>query len=1049
MSNHNSCNKCHKQKCACIKIPEVCYSDGCDPKMDAACVFYKINGGVSYLQNFFGVGTKTSLEEILEKAEHKLGNAFTIQLTSCAAAMFNIATPEVDYKVYLAKLTEYLCNKSDQYVRVSPTDTLPGYLNDKVIVGECIRKVIIRDSNGVEQVKIELDFDCIQSKNSGSTCIEVDCCGSGGTPPISPSLQIATNTPTVCGSNVATLTVTSVSPCSNVDWFRNNVYVGSTTGSTYQVNQSGNYFAICKSASGANISLSQLITITHTGNCSCVDTIWTDTGVYRCVDNVSKKEQVSNCGTFRDVNGGSACDTCIPVWVVDPDNAVFCGNYLNEEYNTNIFEDCVLYQRMVNQCNSDKSWEYYFGSPDPEINCCPCVPNGNDTCSSAGNKITFRDSCDEVIGEITLNTTVASCSGTTRVLTASVTAGSGTTLSDYTIEYSLSGATTRPFQSSGVFSGVALGSHTVTVKVSKAGAAAPCTLTNSVNSITCDGGGGCTDPIGSIVITSNATSVCPDTAINFSAIQSNCDNIQWFATPSGGSATQIGTGTSVNYTPTGAATVHAVCSNCNPGSVTSNSINVEVVSCEDIYYILKSCEDGSTVYTKDAPPTGVPNSTAENFDGDLFYYDGHTISPTPLPYIEVTAVEGTFCPGAPCEDPIPSITLSVAEGDSTELCPDNSSVVINMTSNYCGSATFFFTPDGGGSPQPLGTGSSMTVTQTTPGYITASCMSCAGTGTSNSIHITYSNSCGEECTDPTPSITEFSSNRTELETLQSVTFTAVGSDCTQFQFLRAELGSEVYTQMQNGASNTYTTTFTGKYKVKCTNCQGTSNESSVITVIEKPLVRYYKIRSCEDGQDYYTTTNLGAVPSGKRLTIGMGVDSLFTNLNHADDMYDPPMNLVGEVSITALDGCPVINTFYQLMACEDNELFYTDFDMSSYPTSERVVINGDFTAVYTGTVVQQEGTPPNLVSNVSPQGVLHCPGEVPIGETYYSIMICDTEEEGYVSIDLSEAEEFQRLTVGPESVTAIYTGSSIQSETEPSPYYSNVSVITGQTGCPE
>jgi hypothetical protein len=49
---------------------------------------------------------------------------------------------------------------------------------------------------------------------------------------------------------------------------------------------------------------------TFVTGCDCIPITWTNTGVTACNSNVSQIQQVSNCGTFRFINGGNACPNC-------------------------------------------------------------------------------------------------------------------------------------------------------------------------------------------------------------------------------------------------------------------------------------------------------------------------------------------------------------------------------------------------------------------------------------------------------------------------------------------------------------------------------------------------------------------------------------------------------------------------------------------------------------------------------------------------------------------------------------------------------------------
>ena len=72
------------------------------------------------------------------------------------------------------------------------------------------------------------------------------------------------------------------------------------SGPTIQAS-AGQYFATC---SGVQ---SNVITVVNTGSCNCVDSSWNFTSAERCQAGTSQLEQISNCGNYRWINGGDAC----------------------------------------------------------------------------------------------------------------------------------------------------------------------------------------------------------------------------------------------------------------------------------------------------------------------------------------------------------------------------------------------------------------------------------------------------------------------------------------------------------------------------------------------------------------------------------------------------------------------------------------------------------------------------------------------------------------------------------------------------------------------
>jgi hypothetical protein len=106
---------------------------------------------------------------------------------------------------------------------------------------------------------------------------------------------------TICGNNTSTLVATA-DCCGIITWSNG------STGNTIQVS-AGSYYAMCDGKKSATF------VVTNTGSCACVETSWTNTGRERCVNNISQQEQISNCGNYRWIDGGSICVTspCVPV----------------------------------------------------------------------------------------------------------------------------------------------------------------------------------------------------------------------------------------------------------------------------------------------------------------------------------------------------------------------------------------------------------------------------------------------------------------------------------------------------------------------------------------------------------------------------------------------------------------------------------------------------------------------------------------------------------------------------------------------------------------
>jgi hypothetical protein len=290
----DKCNSCSNSttSCTCKKKPAPC-STSCSVKTSTDCVIYDANPHRSNLTCFLGVNNGTNLTKILEILDKKL----CLPISKCARERFGLGS-ETDISMAMIKLLDYVCQMEDAKVKVSEDDTTNGYLFDKIETGDCIRKVITKDYLGVEKLKLELDFPCIESR--------LNCCGGNNT---SISIQ---GTNTVCGNNTTLLT--AVTNCTSTVQWSNGL-----TGPTIQAS-AGVYYATCGGRQ------SNTITVTSTGNCGCIP-IWRDivpVEIYcgqvlnrdNCKKYIKQSNQCNNDIQWVEYTGsssdGSDCPGCAP-----------------------------------------------------------------------------------------------------------------------------------------------------------------------------------------------------------------------------------------------------------------------------------------------------------------------------------------------------------------------------------------------------------------------------------------------------------------------------------------------------------------------------------------------------------------------------------------------------------------------------------------------------------------------------------------------------------------------------------------------------------------
>ncbi|MGL4976908.1 MAG: SprB repeat-containing protein [Cetobacterium sp.] len=272
-----ACNKCKEtaQNCTCKKRPNKS-SSCCKETINTSCVVYDVNPNKSGLTCFLGLSNGINLSTILEK----LDSLLCVKPSDCAKLSFGLGC-NVPINTAINKLLDYVCDLKDVKVKVSASDKSNSYLYDKIETGDCIKKIITVDNTGNQTLKLELDFNCIENKLS--------CCGGSST-----VISIG-GVNSICGNNTTTLTAST--NCSGTITWSNGL-----TGPTIQAS-AGQYYATCGGVQ------SNVIIVTNTGTCNCVDTTWNYTGAERCQNNISQLEQISNCGNYRFINGGDACES--------------------------------------------------------------------------------------------------------------------------------------------------------------------------------------------------------------------------------------------------------------------------------------------------------------------------------------------------------------------------------------------------------------------------------------------------------------------------------------------------------------------------------------------------------------------------------------------------------------------------------------------------------------------------------------------------------------------------------------------------------------------
>ncbi len=149
--SENNCNKCTKKKCkdSCVCPKNIYTSNNCDNTLPFNCVILeKDNKGQDYVLPCLDFKTGNTLLDLLKKVE----------------------TIKCDLRNN---------NNLDEKVKISASDSTPGYLADKILAGDCItwNPENIAGNIGLKPV---LDFKCIYDKikllpdfcNSVTACVQ-------------------------------------------------------------------------------------------------------------------------------------------------------------------------------------------------------------------------------------------------------------------------------------------------------------------------------------------------------------------------------------------------------------------------------------------------------------------------------------------------------------------------------------------------------------------------------------------------------------------------------------------------------------------------------------------------------------------------------------------------------------------------------------------------------------------------------------------------------------------------------------------------------------
>lgn len=603
-----SLNNCREPEC----------EGSCENVVGTKCVLYNPDGEISKLECFLGINSGTPLSTILETLDTKLCNMFTVELGICATQKLGLKRFS-DLKLAFSRVLDHICNFEDKYVKISETDDVPGYLYDKVVLGECLNKTILRDPAGRETLNISINFACLAGKIP--QCIEIDCCG-GNTP------YTATRTGAflkLCVPSPACLsqTVTFTKTYSGNTQLAANALRDADGNFNYEGQAFANLNADCSPCRNCTPVYVDAVPL----NILCGEALNTFLGTTdrdTCTKYIKQSNQCNYITRWVPYTGlnsnGSSCPGCgcAPVWVDTVSSEIKCGQELNTLLSTTDRDVCKRYIKQSNQCNNNKRWVEH-GSSGTNCVGCGCVPNSSFTCSPTSTQMTFKNSCDVIVGATSLNVPTFSCSSTSGLANVFVsrTDVAGFIPLDYTIQYAItkiSGVTVVSpiYQTSNQFLGLADDkTYEITLKVTRSGQF--CTLTRTIVVGTCSS---CNQPVGTISISSSSLNVCGSNQITLTASSSNCNVVEWYrVSPSPG---LLDVGTSIILTPSANSEYEARCFNCNSTPVVSNKVSVTYTSvcletCNLDVRAVKDTENGSyTVHYDGAIPNTAYSLTTDD-----------------------------------------------------------------------------------------------------------------------------------------------------------------------------------------------------------------------------------------------------------------------------------------------------------------------------------------------------------------------------------------------------------------------------------------------------
>lgn len=127
--------------------------------MDAKCVKYKL--GQDYCANeitCLNISNGDDFQHIIEEVDRKLCEFTTPVVLPCFSELTGIGLG-ASYDELLEALQDIACTIEDKFVKIDLNDTTSGYLNDKLVVANCIERTIL-NPGGNEKIQLKLNIGC-------------------------------------------------------------------------------------------------------------------------------------------------------------------------------------------------------------------------------------------------------------------------------------------------------------------------------------------------------------------------------------------------------------------------------------------------------------------------------------------------------------------------------------------------------------------------------------------------------------------------------------------------------------------------------------------------------------------------------------------------------------------------------------------------------------------------------------------------------------------------------------------------------------------------